>query len=135
MDNVDKRMSVRLTHHTGSDVAIFLEKNFKNKSRGVNEILDKYLELRKVAMGQMKGMFSREEINAMIEAVEGVEVNNLWVGNNLLLTTVQKAALGKNWDIDTPSLIDRLKALNNFQAFFLSTWLKNVQGEDIKELL
>lgn len=95
------------------------------KGEAMNNIFDGYLHLRVVALATLKGVFSPEEINLLVENLNGTIIHAQFKANpSVLAAHVEDGdmydRLGEKWGVDIESLCNKITSLNHLQVFFLN---------------
>ncbi len=118
---------------------------FENAYQGLQTCTTTFLELRRKALRELKGIFSVSEVNALVD-IHNATIFDPRIASmsGSLIASVEDAnlldGLCTKWAIDFNSLISKLKELNDFQTFFLSFecyvfWYGKNSGSDIESFV
>lgn len=98
---------------------------FENAYQGLQVSTTSFLILRKKALREVKGLFSLQEVYALID-IHNATIFEPQIAsmNGTLIANIEDAdnleGLGEKWSIDIGQLISKVKTLNDYQVFFLS---------------
>lgn len=131
---MEKSKKTVVSPQVSPQAAEYYRSHYKSVNAGAQIALEFYPELRKVALDQMRGTFSANELKMIIDLLNGTFLDQIWVRNNLLVPEVWDGSrldgIDKKWDVSASKLVDKLGMLDLFQSWFLVEWAKNFWGKD-----
>lgn len=106
---------------------VAIAKIFKTRTKGLFWLSHSFPHLYKATLGEMKGLFSRDEIMALCECQSGAKLSPEMAGR-VIIPSVRKAiALGgmaKN--VDGKSLLKKVKALSTWERACLEVFIESL---------
>ncbi|SHJ06400.1 hypothetical protein SAMN05443429_108101 [Cruoricaptor ignavus] len=115
-----KTTTVRLSENTSVELA----KDFENFTTAVQLILEPHRRLRKVVMKELKGLFSKEEITALVDSQNGVMLTPAFIyKKDFLIEQLEDFELFESGisrhGAEKEELIEKLSGISNSQVYFL----------------
>lgn len=112
-----KKMSVTLQ----TPEAEMLSKLGTKPITTANTCLENFLHLHRYTVNELKGVFIRDEIIAIVDSLNGIMYQPSWAANKGALIahlndSEQLDGMGKHWGIDTQKLIDKVEKLTAAQV-------------------
>ena len=128
----------KITPRIADNTIEFLKNNFKNLNAGSEYLLDSVPSVARVYAGyQLKGTFTGEELQLMIDVMNSTMLNSQLAGQHLKVNVEDGIALDhldKKWEINGNDLISKLGEMSVPEVFFLEIWIQGfwVQSDDIE---
>lgn len=101
-----------------------LDELFRYRNEGVEVAIDSFLILRRVALAQLKGVFTEPELSALVDCFNATMLTkSMQPYNQTILAQVQDSNLYENlyskWDVDATTFEEKINRLTELQSFFL----------------
>ena len=128
----------KITPRINKNTVGFLTDNFKNLNAGSEYLLDAIPSVARVYAGyQLKGVFSADELQLMIDVMNSTMLSPQLAGQHLKVNVEDGIALDhldKKWEINGNDLISKLGEMSVPEVFFLEIWIQGfwVQSDDIE---
>ena len=105
----------------------YFEENYRSLNSGGEKALKFYPTIRRIALAEIRTLFSDQEFKYMLEMMNGHVLSDLDARNEVLIAEIEYSDtldnLSQKWKVDIEQLTEKVKNLNQFQVFFLSEWL------------
>jgi len=111
----------------------FLEKNFKTVHTGAEYVLEGIYPLYKLALLEIKGVFTIRELSLLIDIANGTTLTAAFAGQMLRAQAEDACVfdgLDKKWKVDKDKLSEKLGKLTSFQAACLEIFTKAFWEDD-----
>jgi len=128
----------KITPRIADNTVGFLTDNFKNLNAGSEYLLDAIPSVARVYAGyQLKSIFSAEELQLMIDVMNGTMLSPLLAGQHLKVNVEDGIALDhldSKWEINGNNLISKLGDMSVPEVFFLEIWIQGfwIQSDGIE---
>ena len=95
------------------------------KGDAMTAIFEGYMHLRVVALATLKGVFTSNELNLIIDNLNGTLIDAAFKANpSVLAAHIEDGdmydKLGDKWRVDIVTLCEKVRSLNHLQVFFLN---------------
>jgi len=115
----------KVTTRTPESAVKWLENHFETKTEGAEFVLQAFPDLYARTLHELRGIFSRGELCALLDVFNGVWLTAEIGGQHLLLEihdAIQLNGLDAKWKIDGPDFLERLKELPFAAKVALELW-------------
>lgn len=97
---------------------------FRYRNEGVEVAIDSFLVLRRVALAQLKGVFTEQELSALVDCFNSTMLTkSMQAYKEIILAQVQDSnkyeGLYEKWGIEAVSFEGKINQLTELQSFFL----------------
>ena len=101
-----------------------LDELFRYRKEGVETAIDSFFTLRRVALAQLKGIFTEAELSALVDCFNATMLTkSMQAYKETILAQVQDSnqyeGLYEKWAIDAATFEEKINQLTHLQAFFL----------------
>lgn len=101
-----------------------LDELFQYRQEGVEVAIDSFLILRRVALAQVKGVFTEPELSALVDCFNATMLTkSMQPYNKTILAQVQDSNKYENlyskWYVDASTFEGKINRLTELQSFFL----------------
>ena len=103
----------------------WLEENFQSLTGGAQMVLEGTMVNYRAALREMKGIFSTDELKAMVDVMNATILTPSMMGQHLPLSIQDAIALdglAEKWSLDPQDFIPRLLNRTTFQITTLEWW-------------
>lgn len=92
-------------------------------NEGIQTATDSFLLLQKHTLEELKDIFSKDELNAIIDSFNGLIMENWYMPiTKMMIWEIEDAnryeGLSERWNIDYDNLIEKIKKLTSAQTYF-----------------
>ncbi len=118
-------MKKKITAVIRDGVFDFYYETFKKPEEGARYVLECFPQLYRRTMKELAGIFNRNELYMIIDALEGMAVSPEESGKCLpgeCFEAMDKDGLGNDWNIEDQDFRKKLDLLTPFQAACLEMW-------------
>lgn len=120
------KTTVNLSDSVMSDLKMVYGK-YENQTTIISHALESFAALQKRVKTQLKGVFTQNELLAIIDNLNGTMFQaDFMTSKEMFLHHLQDGnsfeGLYQKWEIDVKSFEAKINALDNFSAFFLQEW-------------